>query len=158
MTKALFHRLAVLALFLWALGAAAAWLLLGPSDSLIGAKTARTAALPDYRLAPEDLAATAEILKNNLIWDMERDGQPKKSEAAKKAEEEKAKQPVPWYLLAAVKKVAERYVIVSINKQPPSIIKEGEAMPDGALLVEVGEKVLLVQDAEGVRKQIYLSF
>ena len=158
MTKAFFQRLGALVLLLWLGGAIAAWLLLGPSDNLVAARPARTETLPDYRLAPEDLSTEAAALQKNLIWGMERDGQPKKSEAAKKAEEEKAKQPVPWYLLAAVKKVAERYVIVSINKQPPTIIKEGEAMPDGALLVEVGDKVLLVEDAEGVRKQIYLSF
>ena len=158
MNKGFYFRLGAVVLLLWLSGALAAWLFLGPRDALVGVRASHAAALPDYRLAAEDLAAAVETLKNKPIWGMERNGQPQKTAAAKKAEEEKARTPPPWLLLAAVNKPGERYIIVSINKQPPSVIKEGETLPDGALLHEVGDKTLLVEDAAGVKKQIYLSF
>ena len=129
MTKAFFQRLGALVLLLWLGGAIAAWLLLGPSDNLVAARPARTETLPDYRLAPEDLSTEAAALQKNLIWGMERDGKPPKTAAEKAKEEEK--KVVNWYLLAAVKKPGAHYIVISINKQPPTVVQEGEALPDG---------------------------
>ncbi len=156
MTKAFFYRLGAIVLLCWITGAMASWLLLGPSDNLVGARVSRSAKLPDYRLAPEDLSTAIETLKNNPIWGLERDGKPPKTEAAKKEEEEKKK--IVWHLLAAVKKTDERYILVKINNDPPSTIKEGEQLPDGSKLLEVADKILLVEDAGGEKRQIYLSF
>ena len=156
MTKAFFQRLGALVLLLWLGGAIAAWLLLGPSDNLVAARPARTNALPDYRLAPEDLSTEAAALQKNLIWGMERDGKPPKTAAEKAKEEEK--KVVNLYLLAAVKKPGAHYIVISINKQPPTVVQEGEALPDGSRLLEVGEKTLLIEKPEGEKHQIYLSF
>lgn len=156
MTKAFFQRLGALVLLLWLGGAIAAWLLLGPSDNLVAARPARTETLPDYRLAPEDLSTEAAALQKNLIWGMERDGKPPKTAAEKAKEEEK--KVVNWYLLAAVKKPGAHYIVISINKQPPTVVQEGEALPDGSRLLEVGEKTLLIEKPEGEKHQIYLSF
>ena len=157
MTKAFFQRLGALVLLLWLGAAIAAWLLLGPSDNLVAARPTRTGTLPDYRLAPEDLSTEAAVLQKNLIWGMERDCKPPKT-AAEKAKEEEKKKPLPWYLLAAVKKSGTRYIVISINKQPPTVVQEGEALPDGSRLLEVGEKTLLIEKPEGEKHQIYLSF
>ena len=57
-------------------------------------------------------------------------------EARIRAIQEEEKKVVNWYLLAAVKKPGAHYIVISINKQPPTVVQEGEALPDGSRLLD----------------------
>lgn len=156
MTKALMVRLGLLVLIVWLLGALMSWLVFNPGDTLVGAKAGRGGTAPIYRLLPSDLSEAADVLNNTLSWGVRRDGSPLSPPASKRKDVEEKK--IEWRILAAVGKAKERYVVIQLDKNDTVVLREGDSLPDGSVLLKISPKVLKVRISDDEQKTIILNF
>jgi hypothetical protein len=124
-------------------------------STVVGAKRAGSDWLLPAAQA-DDVAAVQGILAKARIWGLEPNGQPIAAASAAVAGAAPS-QWVEWHLLASVVRGGERYILIRSKDGEPTVVRQGERLPDGSLLAKVDASAVTVKPLRGANRVYHVQ-
>lgn len=147
------RQLFLAACCLWAITATITYLTIDVQHDLVAPRRPPPGAMNYQALLQPKLEEAQNRVAATSLWGIQRNGQP--IPPPKSQQQVEAEQKIEWQILGAVVRKKEKYLLIQIDKTPPSAIKEGELLPDASKVIKIGKGFYTVIDDSGAKKTIF---